>query len=64
MPESVPTVATETSLLVHVPDSGVLLRAVVAPAQTLGVPDIGVGMLSTTEAVSFAVLQPSFAVTI
>jgi len=43
IPVADPTVALDMSLLVHAPPAGVEFNVVVAPAQTVGLPLIGVG---------------------
>ena len=56
IPEAVPTVATPVLLLSHVPPAGEPVSVVVAPAQTLAVPEIPVGRALTVN--MNVVLQP------
>lgn len=52
------TVATATSLLVHVPPAAVLLRVVVDPVQTVVVPVIAAGLALTVMPCTAALPQP------
>ena len=52
MPDKEPTVATATSLLLHVPPGVELKRVVVAPSHTLAIPVIAAGVRFTVTVVN------------
>jgi len=45
--ETLPIVATEGTLLTHIPPTGALDRAIVEPVQTVDGPVIGIGVVTT-----------------